>query len=294
MPFPGQGGYTMAVRPALTGAPAPSRATRRLAVLGAFAMLLALVPAIASGATGAKGRGSDAARPEARQDKAAYYDSRQDAGSQKILQQRSAVNAAEPASGVATRRKQLGRQGIVSIDPLTGTARAVQRLDGFLTGPSAATAQLIALAYVRSHPDVFGLSAAEVSRLQLRKDYVDIAGTHHLSFIQAVSGVPVFGNGLKANVARNGRLINVVGSPIAALPTGAAAAPGGSAVRARDIAAEDVALTAKRTSVTSRSDARRTATFGNGDRAQLVYFQTVGSLRLAWQVISAPSSNSMY
>jgi extracellular elastinolytic metalloproteinase len=284
----------MAVRPALTGAFAPSRVTRRLAVLGAIAMLLALAPAIATGATGTQGRGSDPAHPEGQQEKAANYDSRQDAGSQRILQKRSALNAARPAAGVASLRKQLGRQGIVSIDPLTGTARAVQRLDGFLTGPSTASARSIALAYVRNHPDVFGLSATEVKQLRLRKDYVDIAGTHHLSFIQTVRGVPVFGNGLKANVARNGRLINVVGSPIAALPSGAAAAPAVSAARARSIAAEDVSLTAKRTSATARSDARRTTTFGNGDRAELVYFQTVGSLRLAWQVISAPSSNSMY
>ena len=62
---------------------------------------------------------------------------------------------------------------------------------------------------------MFGLNADELARLHLRRDYVDIAGTHHLSFVQSVGGVPVFGNGLQANVAKNGRLINVVGSPVA-------------------------------------------------------------------------------
>src|SRR5262245_65238961 len=190
MPFPGQGGYTMAVRPALTGALSPSRVPRRLAVLGALAMVLALVPAIATGATGAKGRGSDTGRPEAHQDKSAYYDSRQDAGSQKVLQHRSAVNAAKPAAGVSALRKQLGRQGIVSIDPLTGTARVVQRLDGFLTGPSTASASSIALAYVRSHPDVFRLRATEAKQLRPRKHYRALAGTHPRSCTHTATRAP--------------------------------------------------------------------------------------------------------
>ncbi|MCI0685992.1 MAG: M36 family metallopeptidase [Sporichthyaceae bacterium] len=227
-------------------------------------------------------------------DKSAFYDSRQAPGNRKVLQQRAALQSARPEAGVKALRKQLGVQGIVSIDPLTGTARTVERLDGFLTGPSKASPRSIALRYVLNHPDVFGLSAADVKRLVLRKDYVDIAGTHHLSFIQSVAGVPVFGNGLKANVAANGRLINVVGSPIAALPATAAPGPSISAVKARDIAAQDVALKAKPTSVTARSDVRRSTTFGNGDLAALVYFQTVGGLRLGWQTITAPSSDSMY
>ena len=286
----------MALRPALPGALAPSRTTARLALLGAAALLVATAPAIATGAAGNQGRGPDTLNPADLQEKAAYYDSRQDAGNRKVLQQRSAMNTARPAAGVKALRQQLGRQGIVSIDPLTGTARVVQRLDGFLTGPSSAPPRTIALNYVRGHADVFGLTPTEVRRLELHKDYVDIARTHHLSFIQKVGGVPVFGNGIKANVARNGRLINVVGSPIAALPTlTAAAAPNVSAARARDIAAEDVALTAKPSKSAGGSDARRTTTFSDGDQAALVYFQTVGGgLRLAWQTITSPGSDSMY
>jgi hypothetical protein len=149
------------------------------------------------------------------------YDVRSDSAAQKVLAARSARLSAEPGAGVRALRKELGKQSIVDIDPLTTTPRLVARLDGMLTGATRAKPKAIALTYVRSHADAFGLTADDVGRLILRRDYVDIAGTHHLSFIQAVGAIPVFGNGLQANVAANGRLINVLGSPVAGLPTAA-------------------------------------------------------------------------
>ncbi len=115
---------------------------------------------------------------------------------------------------------------------MTATARSVSRLDGFLTSASARPADAIARDYVRAHPDVFGLDATGVARLVLRRDYVDIAGTHHLSFVQSVGGIPLVGNGLQANVTGDGQLVNLVGSPVAGLPA-AAGAPGVSADKAR-------------------------------------------------------------
>ena len=115
-------------------------------------------------------------------DKADFYDSRQDPSVAKVLGNRAANMAARPKSGVTALRKQLGRQGVISMDPLTGTARDVSKLNGFLTGSSKQSAKTVALRYVSAHPDVFGLDSAGVARLQLRRDYVDVAGTHHLSF----------------------------------------------------------------------------------------------------------------
>src|SRR5262249_39778736 len=106
---------------------------------------------------------------------------------------------------------------VVDIDGLTGTPRQVAKLNGFLTGPSSAPARDVAMGYVRSHLDTFGLSTSDLRTFQLRRTYVDIAGIRHLSWIQTADGIPVFGNGLQANVAKNGRLINVLGSPIASL-----------------------------------------------------------------------------
>ena len=140
---------------------------------------------------------------------------------------------------------------------------------------------------------MFGLNADELARITLRRDYVDIAGTHHLSFVQYVGGVPVFGNGLQANVAKNGRLINVVGSPVAALPS-TAATPSISASQARTRAAEDVQAKARQATASAPTGARRSTTFSNGDRADLVYFKTLGASRLAWQTITSPASGDMY
>jgi hypothetical protein len=189
-------------------------------------------------------------------ERAGFYDSRQDAGALKELRARAATLAANPKAGVQSLRKELGIQGVIAIDPLTSTARAVARLDGFLTGPSGAPASTIALNYVATHADVFGLDSNAISRLVLRRDYVDIAGTHHLSYLQQVGGIPVFGNGLQANVAKNGSLINVVGSPVANLPS-AAAGPGMGADKARESAIKDVRHDVK--SATSQKAGRRAA-----------------------------------
>lgn len=226
-------------------------------------------------------------------DKATYYDSRRDAGPAKVLRGRAAQLSARPKGGVTALRTELGTQGIVSIDPLTATARSVQRLDGFLTGPSRAAADAIALGYVRSHPDVFGLDAAAVSRLQLRRDYVDVAGTSHLGFVQQVGGIPLFGNGVQANVARDGRLINVVGSPVAGLATGSSA-PGISAPAARLAAITSIEETAPAATAKAQGGVRQTTVFSNGDRAELVYFMTVSGPRLAWQTLTSPTSREMY
>ena len=90
-------------------------------------------------------------------------------------------------------------------------------LDGFLTGPSERSAPAVALDYVRTHRIAFGLSRSDLRTFHLRRDYVDVGGTHHLAWVQRIGGVEVFPNGLEANVTEDGRLINVSGSPAAGL-----------------------------------------------------------------------------
>jgi extracellular elastinolytic metalloproteinase len=271
------------------------RKIRRLLALSTGAVLVLTAATFSANPAQARDPGPGGAnnRGPGLSDKASFYDSRQDPAAAKALRDRAAQLSARPKSGVAALRKELGVQGVVSIDPLTATARSVARLDGFLTGPSAKPAKSVALDYVRSHQDVFGLDAGSVSRLSLRRDYVDIKGTHHLSFIQSVGGIPVVGNGVQANVAKDGRLINVVGSPVASLP-GAAAAPGISADKARNAAISSVEATPKPAKATGQGGPRQTTRFANGDRAELAYFMTAGGLRLAWQTLTSPSSKEMY
>src|SRR5438105_3565231 len=79
------------------------------------------------------------------------FDSRATLKSKKILKGREGKLAAEPSAAVVALRDGLGADGILGIDPLTATPRIVARLDGFLTGPSAAAAPSIALDYVRAN-----------------------------------------------------------------------------------------------------------------------------------------------
>src|SRR5215475_15107754 len=56
-------------------------------------------------------------------DRAKYYDSRQDPGAAKQLRDRQARDSARPKAGVSALRRELGTQAVVSMDPLTTTAR---------------------------------------------------------------------------------------------------------------------------------------------------------------------------
>jgi extracellular elastinolytic metalloproteinase len=127
---------------------------------------------------------------------------------------RSRAAPAQASAAQASLARRLGSEGLVQVDPTTRTPRVVARLDGFLTGPGTGPPAGIALSYVRSHLPAFGLTARDLAQLHLTKDYVDILGTHHLVWEQRVGGIPMFDNGLRANVTKDGRLINVLGSPI--------------------------------------------------------------------------------
>ncbi|WP_329273063.1 M36 family metallopeptidase [Streptomyces sp. NBC_01451] len=191
------------------------------------------------------------------------------------------LTQAEQRPGVRQLRKQLGAQGVLELDPATGTARQVARLDGYLTSASGADPEDIARRYLRAHPDVFGLTADQVRGLTLRKQYTDVAGIRHLSFVQSVDGVPVFGNGVKANVARDGRLISVLGAPVRKLPSALAPAriTGTDARRkaVRDIAGgADVSV-----------DASDTA-------KQVVYAAPGGTARRAWRTVTTPDGQGMW
>src|SRR4030095_6492730 len=173
---------------------------------------------------------------------------------------------------------------------LTGTPRFVGRLDGFLTGPSRDPGAKVALDYVRANAAVFQV---DVSTLELAREYVSEDGTQHLWWRQVVNGIPVFGNGLKANVTANGELINVSGAPLSNLG-GAAPAPSIGADEAlaqarRNVGAPVVAVGAQRS-----RDGRQTTVFDTGERAQLAIFATPRGNRLGWDLLVEPSSTEMY
>ena len=123
------------------------------------------------------------------------------------------ASSTDLAVATARGRASLGRSTLLQLDPSTGTPRFVGRLDGYLTRPSASPAASIAMGFVRSHLDAFGLTTADLRTFVLRTSYVDVDGIHHLSWIQVAHGLPAFDNGLEAAVTSDGRLVNVTGSP---------------------------------------------------------------------------------
>ena len=165
---------------------------------------------------------------------------------------------------------QLGAQGVVQIDPLLGTVRSVLRLDGTLTPPSADAPRAIALGFVRTHRDALGLTRADLGTLDFRQDYIDVLGTHHLSWTQRVGGFDAFQAGLEAAVTADGRLVAVHG-PMAR---------GLAGTSTRFALDRDRAFAAARVAAGAPARVAPTAV----DTAERILFPMPGGARPAWKV----------
>ncbi len=203
--------------------------------------------------------------------------------------------AATPSRAQRALARRLGPFGLIRLDPRTGSPRLVARLDGFLTGPSDRPADEIALGFVRANRRAFGLTRTDLRGLRLVRDYVDILGTHHLTWQQRSQGIPVFDLDLRANVAVDGRLVNVIGSPIPGLQV-ADVTPAVSAARA--LATAYASVGAERPAlghvVRASRGPQRAVRFRSGDEARLVLFGSGRGARLAWRTISFVSSREVY
>jgi extracellular elastinolytic metalloproteinase len=154
------------------------------------------------------------------------------------------------------------------------------RPGSFLTGPSDERPVTVALDYVRAHPGTFELDGNDLAGLRLTRAYRSGGGDAHLQWEQVYRGIPVFGPGLRANVAADGRLINV---GEAALPD-----PGVSSIEPR-LSALDAVLAAARAANAAVAPGQpseprgseRAVAFTSGDLASLTLF---GGDRLAWRV----------
>jgi extracellular elastinolytic metalloproteinase len=148
--------------------------------------------------------------------------------------------------------------------------RILEKLDGYLTGPSGRPAPVVALGYVRQHHDALGLTAADLATFQFHRDYVDIEGTHHLSWTQQVGGKKVFDSGLQAAVTRSGRLLTIGGSPVSK------ASP--PAREAATLATADDAIAAAR-----KDGGEPSVVPGPDDSAEAVVFVADGRSHAAWE-----------
>jgi hypothetical protein len=200
--------------------------------------------------------------------------------------------ASEPGEAL---RSSLGLQGVVDLDPLTGTPRVVTRLDGFLTGPAEQDAVDVVLDYVRAHEDVFGLDEDDLGGLRLVRDETDAFGVRHLLWAQEAAGIPAFENDLRASVTSDGRIVNVLGSPLPdlELPPSVGSVTGGEAVVAALRAAGHPQARQPRRLAAPRGTARATR-FAGGHSASLVLVNTARGVRLAWRVTADADSDEVY
>ncbi len=287
------GGLPQMPRPRRTAAAVTGAATVTLVAMMAQPMAVAAPVHRATDTHGKAGRSttSKAAGDRVHRE---HFDSRREGKAGLALTKKAALTAAKPPAQVAELKKRLGNQGLVTIDPLTSSPRQIARADGFLTSPSKAKPRDIVLGYVQANHAVFGLDASALKGLSLRRDYVDVDGTHHLSFVQKVNGIPVFGNGLVAHVTKDGRLIAFTGSPLASLSGFPGATPGITAPTARGSAVKDAGGKASAVDFKRLHGATSETRFDNGDRASLVWFKTTGGTVLAWQTQVAPSTKELY
>src|SRR3954453_6996878 len=208
---------------------------------------------------------------------------------------------AKPVSAAAAKaqakiRSTLGSQGVLDVDPLTGTPRVVAKLNGFLTGPSDASPRSIALGYLRSHATAFGLDAGDISSLRLTRNYTDVHGTTHMIWAQVFDGIQALDNGVYANVDENGRLINLMGSPVPDLGV-RSTQPAVSARGALSTALGNAGVPSRKVpEKRGTAGADSLTNFAGGtDQARLVLFtEGPGMTKLAWRVTAEASSTQVY
>src|SRR3954452_11036540 len=197
--------------------------------------------------------------------------------------------AASTSRARARLRDSLGRYAQVTVNQQTGGLQAIGRLDGYLTGRSTASATSIALGYVRAHAAAFGLTQQDLDGLKLVRDYTSSPdGVRHLQWAQVVDGITVADSSVLANVASDGRLVNVLGG-----------ARGGTLNRRSPAVSADTAYGRTLRSVGSRaavpaqrsarSTGTRATTYAGSGHAELVAYHAGPGLRLAWRVLAPVS-----
>jgi len=211
------------------------------------------------------------------------------AGARPQFDARAGERAAIPA-GMRTARhalaERLGIEAHVATDPVGGGVRVLDRTNGFLSGPRTGDAADVALAYVRAHANVFGLTDADLAALRLVVRTTSNDGVTHLTWVPMRGGVPAYDSVLRVHVTRDGRVVAASGPPLGglSLPT---TTPRLTASQALGIAQGDVGAKAALPRASTSAGPQRATTFSNGDAARLVAFESPSGDRLAWRVTVA-------
>ena len=216
-------------------------------------------------------------------------------GAVREVDRRSARPAEVPErirEGRAGLRRSLGRQAVVATDPDTGGVRVAARLDGFLTRSAQGDPGRIALRYVREHADAFGLDADDLERLREVRRSTSPAGVTRIFWEQTSRGVPLHGAELRASVDRRGRIVNVLGAPLADAEIGSVE-PQIDAARLMTLAHREAGSADRMRPRAASPGPRRRTRFAGGQTANLVLLADAGKLRLAWRLYLTPGAHAL-
>jgi hypothetical protein len=206
------------------------------------------------------------------------------------------VAAAAPVGVRSARvelRSVLGDGARFDVDPVTGTARSIERLGGTLTRPAAGDRREIAEAWIRGHLDAIGLTADDLGTLATPERTVAPGGVLYLRWSQNAHGIPLFEGELRAIVTADGRVLSVGGAPVSGLAD-ALTVPAIDSAEALRIARRDAGVDAAPVRASEPVGPQRTATFDRGDDAHLTLYQSPDGVRLAWDLTVHAGAEATY
>ena len=221
-----------------------------------------------------------------------YFDSRTTAAG--AARAGTTVAAARPSARTRAARgdlrRSLGREGVVSIDPLTGTPRQLLRTDGALRARAPARAD-IALEYVRANRVALGLDAGDLDGLEVYRQASPPAGSRSCTSARSTAA------SRRSTTTCAWRSTAPAGCSRSPAPRAttwpsrrssrASAAPGARASAAQR-------RRRARGARPLRPERRRPRHFASGDFARLVLFGGADGARLAWHVTYRASSAAYY
>jgi extracellular elastinolytic metalloproteinase len=213
-------------------------------------------------------------------------------GAERVVDSRSEAPAAKLDAARRALRTAVGGDPIVGLDRSTARPRVLARRNGFLTPRSSRRPVAVALGFVRAHGRALGVDDDDVASLALVRSYRFGPGTVHLQWEQSLRGIPLSGAGVSANVAADGRLINLAGAPRADLRVDSLE-PRLSALDALLAAAGDAGVSVVPGRPSSTAGPDRLTTFADGSRASLTVFDGTPA-RLAWRVLLYGGSDRAY
>jgi subtilase family serine protease len=209
---------------------------------------------------------------------------------------RAPAQASVRALAELTRRSAERQAAVARLHPHTGALRVLDS-PGIATTPGAATAELQGV--LLQIADRIGLDDDDVASLTAVRDYRSAStGLRHVTFAQAIDGLPVFGGIVSLHIAADGTIVRMTSS--AARGAGRSRDFAVSAEAAAAAAAEDVSPGEPFAPVRLEAGSASHARFARGRflrdvTSTLEWFAIDGGVRLAWHVeIEAVAHSQFY